>query len=311
MGKVIAICTSPARGTQKHQVPAARFTVEWGIEGDAHGGNWHRQVSLLSADKIAAFNARGANVQPGAFGENLVVEGFDFRALPVGTLLRCGDVLLEMTQIGKECHSHCEIFKRMGECIMPTQGVFARVLEPGEIRVGDEMEIQPRTEPRPWQAAVITLSDKGAKGERRDESGPAIAKRLTEAGYEVVEQLLLADEAAPLKAQLMRLADQRQPDLILTTGGTGFGPRDITPEATLAVAHRSAPGIAEAMRAASLAITPRAMLSRAASVIRGKTLIINLPGSPKACMECMDVFLDTIPHAMGLLRGAVEDCARK
>ena len=311
MGKVIAICTSPARGTQKHQVPAARFTVEWGIEGDAHGGSWHRQVSLLSADKIAAFNARGANVQPGAFGENLVVEGFDFRALPVGTLLRCGDVLLEMTQIGKECHSHCEIFKRMGECIMPTQGVFARVLEPGEIRVGDEMEIQPRTEPRPWQAAVITLSDKGAKGERRDESGPAIAKRLTEAGYEVVEQLLLADEAAPLKAQLMRLADQRQLDLILTTGGTGFGPRDITPEATLAVAHRNAPGIAEAMRAASLAITPRAMLSRAASVIRGKTLIINLPGSPKACMECMDVFLDTIPHAMGLLRGAVEDCARK
>ena len=311
MGKVIAICTSPTRGTQKHQVPAARFTVEWGIEGDAHGGSWHRQVSLLSADKIAAFNARGANVQPGAFGENLVVEGFDFRALPVGTLLRCGDVLLEMTQIGKECHSHCEIFKRMGECIMPTQGVFARVLEPGEIRVGDEMEIQPRTEPRPWQAAVITLSDKGAKGERRDESGPAIANRLTEAGYEVVEQLLLADEAAPLKAQLMRLADQRQLDLILTTGGTGFGPRDITPEATLAVAHRNAPGIAEAMRAASLAITPRAMLSRAASVIRGKTLIINLPGSPKACMECMDVFLDTIPHAMGLLRGAVEDCARK
>ena len=311
MGKVIAICTSPARGTQKHQVPAARFTVEWGIEGDAHGGSWHRQVSLLSADKIAAFNARGANVQPGAFGENLVVAGFDFRALPVGTLLRCGDVLLEMTQIGKECHSHCEIYKRMGECIMPTQGVFARVLEPGEIRVGDEMEIQPRTEPRPWQAAVITLSDKGARGERRDESGPAIAKRLTEAGYEVVEQLLLADEAAPLKAQLMRLADQRQLDLILTTGGTGFGPRDITPEATLAVAHRSAPGIAEAMRAASLAITPRAMLSRAASVIRGKTLIINLPGSPKACMECMDVFLDTIPHAMGLLRGAVEDCARK
>lgn len=311
MGKVTAICTSPTRGTQKHQVPAARFTVEWGIEGDAHGGSWHRQVSLLSADKIAAFNARGANVQPGAFGENLVVEGFDFRALPVGTLLRCGDVLLEMTQIGKECHSHCEIYKRMGECIMPTQGVFARVLEPGEIRVGDEMEIQPRTEPRPWQAAVITLSDKGARGERRDESGPAIAKRLTEAGYEVVEQLLLADEAAPLKTQLMRLADQRQLDLILTTGGTGFGPRDITPEATLAVAHRNAPGIAEAMRAASLAITPRAMLSRAASVIRGKTLIINLPGSPKACMECMDVFLDTIPHAMGLLRGAVEDCARK
>lgn len=311
MGKVIAICTSPHRGTQKQPVSKARFTVDWGIEGDAHGGHWHRQVSLLSADKVEAFNARGANVLPGAFGENLVVEGFDFRSLPVGTLLRCGDVLLEMTQIGKECHSHCEIFKRMGECIMPHEGVFAQVLSPGEIRVGDEMVIEPRRERRPWQAAVITLSDKGAAGQRKDESGPAIARRLEEKGYQVVEQLLLADKATILSSQLVRLADQRQLDLILTTGGTGFGPRDITPEATLAVADRSAPGIAEAMRAESMKITPRAMLSRAVSVIRGKTLIINLPGSPKACMECMDVFLDTIPHAMGLLRCEVTECARK
>ena len=141
MGKVIAICTSPARGTQKQPVPAARFTVDWGVVGDAHGGNWHRQVSLLSADKIEAFNARGADVKPGAFGENLVVEGIDFRSLPVGTLLRCGGVLLEMTQIGKECHSHCEIYKKMGECIMPREGVFTRVLHGGVIREGDEMEI--------------------------------------------------------------------------------------------------------------------------------------------------------------------------
>ncbi|MGN0974553.1 MAG: molybdopterin-binding protein [Gemmiger sp.] len=311
MGKVIAICTSAVRGIQKTPERRAHFAVDWGVEGDAHAGHWHRQVSLLSADKIAAFNERGADVKPGAFGENLVVEGFDFRALPVGTLLRCGDVVLEMTQIGKECHSHCEIYKKMGDCIMPREGVFARVLEAGDIAVGDEMTIQPRTAPRPWQAAVITLSDKGARGEREDKSGPAIAERLRANGYEVVEQLLLADDAAALKKQLIRLCDQRQPDLILTTGGTGFGVRDITPEATLAVADRNAPGIAEAIRAASLAITPRAMLSRAASVIRGKTLIINLPGSPKACMESMDVFLDTIPHAMGLLRGEVSDCARK
>ncbi len=311
MGTVIAICTSPARGTQKRAVKSAFFAADWGIQGDAHAGGWHRQVSLLSADKIEAFNQRGAGVEPGAFGENLVVKGVDFRALPVGTLLRCGDVLLEMTQIGKECHSHCEIYKKMGDCIMPREGVFARVLEPGVIRVGDEMIIAERTVPRPWQAAVITLSDKGARGQREDQSGPAIAQRLKAAGYEVVEQLLLADEPALLRQQLIRLADQRQLDLILTTGGTGFGPRDTTPEATLAVADRNAPGIAEAIRAASMQITPRAMLSRAVSVIRGKTLIINLPGSPKACMESMDVFLDTIPHAMGLLRGQVQDCARK
>ena len=310
MGKVIAVCTSDRRGIQKQDVCSGHFDVDWGISGDAHAGKWHRQVSLLSADKIAAFNEKGAGVVPGAFGENLVVEGFDFRALPVGTLLRCGDVLLEMTQIGKECHSHCEIYKKMGDCIMPREGVFARVLEPGTISVGDEMTIEPRKGVRPWQAAVITLSDKGACGEREDKSGPAIVKRLEESGYEVVEQILLADEPTALKAALIRLCDQRQLDLILTTGGTGFGPRDTTPEATLQVATRQAPGIAEAIRAASMAITPHAMLSRAASVIRGKTLIINLPGSPKACMESMDVFMDTIPHAMGLLRGEVQDCAR-
>lgn len=310
MGKVIAICTSDVRGTQKQPRQSAYFAVAWGIQGDAHAGNWHRQVSLLSADKIAAFNEKGAGVEPGAFGENLVVEGFDFRALPVGTLLRCGEVLLEMTQIGKECHSHCEIYKKMGDCIMPREGVFARVLEPGTISVGDEMTIEPRTAPRPWQAAVVTLSDKGAAGEREDKSGPAIASRLRSSGYEVVEQILIADDPELLKRHLIRLTDQRQLDLILTTGGTGFAPRDTTPEATLAVAHRNAPGIAEAIRAASMAVTPRAMLSRGVSVIRGKTLIVNLPGSPKACMESMDAFLDAIPHGLSLLRGTAADCAR-
>ncbi len=310
MGKVIAICTSEVRGVQKKPRQSAEFVVDWGIRDDAHAGNWHRQVSLLSADKIAAFNAKGAGVEPGAFGENLVVEGFDFRALPVGTLLRCGEVLLEMTQIGKECHSHCEIYKKMGDCIMPREGVFARVLEPGTIDLGDEMTIQPRETPRPWQAAVITLSDKGAAGEREDKSGPAIAGRLRSNGYEVVEQLLIADDPELLKRHLIRLCDQRQLDLILTTGGTGFAPRDTTPEATLAVATRNAPGIADAIRMASLGITPRAMLSRGVSVIRGKTLIVNLPGSPKACMEGMDAFLDTIPHGLDLLRGVVADCAR-
>ncbi|MCI9289464.1 MAG: MOSC domain-containing protein [Oscillospiraceae bacterium] len=310
MGKVVAVCVSSERGTQKQNVGSGRFVVGWGIEGDAHAGRWHRQVSMLGLDQIAAFNARGAGVEPGAFGENLVVEGFEFRALPVGTLLRCGGVLLEITQIGKECHNHCEIYRRMGDCIMPREGVFARVLCEGVIRVGDEMAVEARQGVRPWQSAVITLSDKGARGERMDESGPAIAGRLKAAGYEVVEQLLIADDAEMLKKQLCRLADQRQLDLVLTTGGTGFSPRDVTPEATLAVAERSAPGIAEAIRAASLAVTSRAMLSRGTAVIRGKTLIINLPGSPKACMESMDVFLDVVPHGLELLRGEVSDCAR-
>lgn len=188
---------------------------------------------------------------------------------------------------------------------MPREGVFARVLESGTIHTGDEMAIEQRTSPQPWQVAVITLSDRCARGEREDRSGPAIVKRLLESGCEVVEQLLLSDDPEPLRRQLIRLCDQRQLDLILTTGGTGFSPRDNTPEATMSVADRQVPGIAEAIRSASLAITKHAMLSRAVSVIRGKTLIINLPGSPKACMENMDVFMDAIPHGMALLRGEI------
>ncbi|MDK2808781.1 MAG: hypothetical protein PWP24_1518 [Clostridiales bacterium] len=141
MGKVIAVCISEIRGIQKVNIHQGNFIENFGIEGDAHAGDWHRQVSLLSYDKIKAFNERGAGVKDGAFGENLVVEGFDFKSLPVGTRFSCNDVILEMTQIGKECHSHCEIYKKMGECIMPKEGVFARVIQGGIIREGDELTI--------------------------------------------------------------------------------------------------------------------------------------------------------------------------
>ena len=310
MGKIEAICISERRGTQKKPIPSVQLVPDWGLAGDAHGGHWHRQVSLLSVEKIEDFNKRGANVDFGAFGENLVISGFDFAALPVGTLFQIGEALLEMTQIGKECHNHCAIYHAVGDCIMPREGVFARVLQGGEIHVGDTIEMAQRQGKRPYQAAVITLSDKGSQGLRDDASGPVSVNRLEAVGYEVVETILLPDDKEKLKGELCRLADQRQVDLILTTGGTGFSPRDITPEATKEVATKDVPGIAEAIRAASMQITKRAMLSRAASVIRGKSLIINLPGSPKACNECLDVFLDTLPHGLDVLRGNVQDCAR-
>ena len=141
MGKVIAVCASPAKGTQKTNVKEAEFIEDYGIAGDAHAGKWHRQVSLLSYDKIEEFRARGAEVEDGAFGENLVVEGIDFRSLPVGTRLCCGEVILEMTQIGKECHHGCQIYQKMGDCIMPREGVFAKVIRGGKIRIGDEMKV--------------------------------------------------------------------------------------------------------------------------------------------------------------------------
>jgi TatD DNase family protein len=142
MGKVLAVCTSEKKGTAKKNAGQGEFRVSHGLVGDAHAGDWHRQVSLLSYEKIAAFRARGAEVAEGAFGENLVVAGIDFRNLPVGTVLECGEVVLEMTQIGKECHSHCAIFKVMGDCIMPREGVFARVIHGGSIAMGDEMRVR-------------------------------------------------------------------------------------------------------------------------------------------------------------------------
>ena len=141
MGKVIAVCISEKKGTQKKNVGAAQVIEDWGIQGDAHAGKWHRQVSLLSHEQVEAFRVRGAVVDHGAFGENLVVEGYDFKTLPIGTKFKCNDVVLELTQIGKECHSHCAIYKAMGECIMPHEGVFTRVLHGGTISVGDQLTI--------------------------------------------------------------------------------------------------------------------------------------------------------------------------
>ena len=311
MGVVRAICISEKRGTKKVQVPEAMFRKAYGIEGDAHAGNWHRQVSLLAVEKIDAFREQGADVDFGDFGENLVIEGFDLKNTPVGTRFKIGeDVLLEMTQIGKECHSHCMIYQTMGDCIMPREGVFARVITGGPVRVGDEVEMIPADPKRPFTAAVITLSDKGFRGEREDKSGPACVKILEENGYKVVETMILPDGEEPLKSQLIRLCDQRQVNLILTTGGTGFSERDLTPEATLAVATRNAPGIAEAIRAGSMQITRRAMLSREVSVIRNKTLIVNLPGSTKAVVESLGFVIDQFDHGLKILTGRDGECGR-
>ena len=303
MAVIRAICISDQKGTQKYRIPEGTFTEDYGIEGDAHAGKWHRQVSLLSAEKIEEFREKGVQVEYGAFGENLVVEGCDLRSLPVGTRFAIGEVLLEMTQIGKECHDHCAIYNVTGDCIMPREGVFAKVLRGGIVREGDSLDVIPAAPDRPFTAAVITLSDRAFRKEREDRSGPVIRDILCENGYDVTEMILLPDGEALLKRNLIRLADQRQVNVIFTTGGTGFGPRDLTPEATCAVCDRMAPGIAEAMRAESLKITKHAMLSRAAAGIRGATLIINLPGSPKACRENLDVVLPALKHGLGLLRG--------
>ena len=166
-----------------------------------------------------------------------------------------------------------------------------------------------------WKAAVVTLSDKGHAGEREDKSGPLVREMIGAAGYDVQEMILLSDDHEEIKKCLLRLCDEDKMDIVFTTGGTGFAPRDCTPEATLAVAtlavaDRNAPGIAEAMRAASMKITPRAMLSRGVSVIRGQTLIINLPGSPKAVRENLEAILPSLDHGLVILTGRGGECGQ-
>ncbi len=168
---------------------------------------------------------------------------------------------------------------------------------------GDEIIVIPTI-----KAAVLTISDKGAAGTREDKSGPAIVQALE--GQALVERaLILPDEFEQIKATLVELCDSGEVDLIFTSGGTGFATRDVTPEATMAVVERAVPGITEAMRAESRKITERAQLSRAAAGIRKRTLIVNLPGSPKAAVECLQVFLPVMGHAVETLRGEAYECA--
>lgn len=307
MGTIKAVCISEKKGTAKRNIGTSVVIENHGLENDAHAGNWHRQVSLLSYEAVEAFRARGAKVEDGAFGENLLVEGFDFKTYPVGTIFQCNDVVLEITQIGKQCHSECEIFHQVGDCIMPREGVFAKVLHGGTVSVGDELIIGNKAK---FRAGVITASDKGNRGEREDLSGPVICEMLTENGYEIVRTIVLPDEEDVLYNEIVRFCDEDQVDVLFTTGGTGFSPRDCTPEATMRAATKNAPGIAEAIRQYSLSITPRAMLSRAVSVMRNKTLIINLPGSVKAVKESLTFILPTLAHGIEIMRGDAGECGK-
>lgn len=157
------------------------------------------------------------------------------------------------------------------------------------------------------RTAVITISDKGSRGERKDLSGPVLKEMMENIGAEIVAEKIIADEIEEIKAALIEISDQNKADLILTTGGTGFAKRDITPEATSAVIEKEVPGIPEKIRADTISITPQAALSRARAGIRGKTLIINFPGSPKAVRECLESVIEIIPHGVKILKGEITE----
>ncbi len=304
MAEIIAVCTSPEKGQRKKNIGKSFLIKNEGLENDAHAGFAHRQVSLLAEESIAKMTARGLDVGPGDFAENITTKGIDFVSLPIGTRLQAGfAAVLRVTQIGKECHDRCAIYEQAGDCVMPREGIFTEVLREGRIEVGNKLEIKDS-----YRFGVITASDKGACGEREDTSGPAIKEILLPWG-DVIDSLIVADEQSAL-SEAMRAIISSGVDAIFTTGGTGLSPRDVTPEATLKVIEREIPGIAEAIRRETAVVTARAMLSRGVAGISGSTLIVNLPGSPKAVAECMAVLTPVLDHTLEIVTGRGGECAR-
>lgn len=296
--KVEAVCISKKKGTPKVDIGQCQFITDYGLTGDAHAGKWHRQVSLLSREVIDDFKQEYGNVENGEFGENLIISGCALSKLKIGSKIFIGDTVLEVTQIGKECHSGCSIAKRTGKCIMPEYGVFAEVINGGTVTRGDVVHIKPR-----FTAAVVTVSDRGYAGVYEDKSGLLLNDLLIKDGFLISDKVIIPDDYDGICKTLIDLS--KKADLIITTGGTGLSYRDNTPEATEAVAEKRVPGISEAIRYRSMEITPKAMLGRGSSVVRGKTLIINFPGSPKAVSESYEIIKEVLNHALEILTGII------
>lgn len=306
-GRVVAVCVSDRVGEKKRPVESVEVRAGHGIVGDAHAGT-KRQLSLLAREEIDAFQAAhpGLELAPGAFAENFTIAGIDWSGAAVGESLTIGPVRGEIIQLGKSCHQGCAIRTQTGDCIMPKHGLFLAALTGGTVRPGDPVHY-----PAPeFPIAILTVSDRGSRGETADESGDWLAAALPVLGP-LAARDLVPDEPDRIAAALKTWCDgPRPPALIVTTGGTGLSPRDLTPEATRAVLEREAPGLMERARAVTGAANPRACLSRGLAGTRGTTLIVNLPGSARAVREMLAVLLPLLPHALATLRGRVRDCGR-
>ena len=310
MSKIDALCISKVKGTPKGPVSQAEFRAGHGIVGDAHAGPGHRQVSLLAAEDIAVARKKLPCLKDGAFAENVITSGVELAGLGLGSRIRIGrGVELSVTQIGKVCHKPCKISQATGECIMPKLGLFARVESPGLVRPGDAVEILQAIPPATFQAVVLTISDRCAAGQAEDTAGPATAELLRAGlGAHIYRPEVLPDDRRKIVDRLTHYCDGHTIDIVATVGGTGFSPSDVTPEATAEVIERPTPGLDEAMRVESMKKTPRAMLSRAGSGIRGRTLIVNLPGSLRGAIENLQAILPALPHGLAKLRGDKSDC---
>ena len=307
-GHLLSVNLGKIRGAFKHPVEEGILTPKWGLKGDAHGGDWDRQISVLPLESLSLVprNVR-ERFEDNTYSENLTIEGIDPEKLRPGTHLSIGEAEIVILEIGKKSYEPPESGRPY---IVSREGRFGRIVKGGMIKRGDTIKIVKEGFPPPNAPRVVllTLSDKGAQGKREDISGRYLTWYATRLNAKILFRSIIPDEKPTIKETLLK-GVKAGADLILTTGGTGLAPRDVTPEATREVIDREVPGFAEAMRMESLKKTPHAMASRAVSGIAEKTLIINLPGSPKAVAECMEVIIPALPHAIEKLRGDPTECA--
>ena len=299
---VVSVNISEKKGTIKVPVPEIELN-ELGVAHDAHAGDWHRQVSLLADESVQRFtHAAGRKINYGEFAENITTIGLELVNTHPLDRLTIGGVELEITQIGKECHgTSCAIFKEVGNCVMPKEGIFARVLKNGILKAGDEIIYTPRV----YKVLIITLSDRASRGEYSDRSGPKIEQLLTaffenEGWKHEIDRKLIPDEARALET-LLHEARKGQVDIVITTGGTGIGPRDITPDIVKPLLDKEIPGIMELIRFKYGSLKPNALLSRAIAGVMGSTLVYTLPGSVKAVDEYMTEITPTLRHSIFML----------
>jgi molybdopterin adenylyltransferase len=302
--EVVSVNVSDEQGTAKR--PVEQIAVnDLGIVGDAHAGAWHRQVSLLAEESVRSFSQQlGQPIPPGQFGENITYRGLPSCNVEPLDRFAFDEIELEVTQIGKECHgAGCTIFQQVGKCVMPVEGLFARVVRGGTLRPGDWAEHVAK----PFNCLVITLSDRAVSGHYEDRSGPRVKELLEEhfasrRRRPTITSELLPDDAEQLHDLLVH-AVQTGIDVVFTTGGTGVGPRDITPETVAPLCDRLIPGIMEHVRAKYGQQNPRARLSRSIAGVAGKTQIYTLPGSVRAVEEYMAEIVGTLEHVRYLLHG--------
>jgi molybdenum cofactor synthesis domain-containing protein len=288
---------SKNKGEVKSPVPEVLLTLN-GIEGDAHAGPWHRQVSLLAAESIKKYETTtGTRVPDGGFGENITTEGFRLHhARPLDRFVS-GEVVLELTQVGKKCHGKgCAIFKQSGDCIMPDEGVFCRVLRGGNLKAGDQLEYLRRT----FHMKVITLSDRASAGIYPDRSGPKI-REVMEQWFDgnklkhYTSSVVLPDDREDFSRELGN-AIKEEADLVFTTGSTGLGSRDMAPDIAIRHMERQIPGIMELIRVKHGMVNPNAAMSRSIAGQAGKTLIFVLPGSTRAVTEYLEEIQKSLWH---------------